>query len=831
MASVSRRPLLGLLLLVVAALVAGSVFSSPPWPGANPVFGLPANACGRMGAALAGFLLGYLGAPITASVWTCVVALAARGLFGSPRSPWVFLGWSVTVSFVLSVFVSGIGAAPYWGSGPASVSAWLASGARLGPVGAALLSGGCLTLLVFWAVPRWTPTPALDLAGNLTGGARDRLSELPASFAGLAGRARGSAADVWDRMPSVRMPSLFGPREPGLDEHDSDDEPIPASAGGRAARALASRAGDPEAGGVDSLGRRPVNRVRVSESVAEALRSKAAPDTEVLAAVSGAPRAAFGDEEWEEAEEFLDASTTLGDDEGDEDEFEMDDDGISPVLVPRPARARPPRKPKRHSRRGIYKLPGLDLLDAPRPRLGTVTEAEVFEKSRILVKTLEDFGIQGTIGEVHPGPVITQYEYAPAAGVRISQIVSRSDDIALNLRAARIRIVAPIPGKAAIGIEVPNDHAEHIDFRSVLEDLDLRDAHLPLCLGRDIRGRAQYGRLEKMPHLLVAGTTGSGKSVCLNTCLFSLLYNKTPEELRLLMIDPKMLELTVYDGIPHLLCPVVTDARTAARMLQWMVGEMERRYRKMATFGVRNIEGYHEKMKDKKIQREAEPMPYIVVVVDELADLMLTLGNEIETPIARLAQMARAVGIHLILATQRPSVDVITGVIKANFPGRIAFQVATKVDSRTIIDMNGAQDLLGKGDMLYLPPGQGKCVRLHGCFVSDQDAERLVEFLKEMPEPESIFREEMLDKEGDGADIDDDLFEDALRLVVFQKQASVSFIQRRLKVGYSRAGRLMDLLEGVGAVGPHEGSKPREVLADEAFLEEWLARENSIAGK
>lgn len=935
MATSTRRPLLGILLLLVVALVAGATLSSPPWPGASPAFGIPRDSCGRMGAALAAFLLGHLGVPLSFALWLFVSALASRFLLGLPRSPWRFLTWLLTTAFVFSVFVAGLGDGLIWGEVPESLSRWLASGARLGPVGAGLLSGAIVTLLVFWAAPRWIPLGVQDRAGVLAAGARDRMAELPAATGGLTARFGAAAATM-----AERLRSRSGDPTEGSDARAEEARGDAALGGPPASAASAARAGATEA---EERGRRatptdlpekgpgpfhgllrglrrisitrpqePVDEtpvdprraqrvVRVAPGVAEALRAKAGPDARVLAAVSGHPRTVLPDEEWPGSDGFaarlrarstrgelaeapgsrgrgpgVDVSRTRGardagvlqeeedeglsvDDDGYEEEYEEYEDGeelddggeeegdeeevedaeeeededaaeaVAPVLIPRAARPKPARKSPPRVRRGAYQLPSLDLLEPPKGPVGTVSQMEVLEKSRILVRTLEDFGIQGKVGEVHPGPVITQYEYAPAAGVRISQIVSRSDDIALNLRAARIRIVAPIPGKAAIGIEVPNHQAEHIDFRTVLEELDLSDAHLPLCLGRDIRGRAQYGRLEKMPHLLVAGTTGSGKSVCLNACLFSLLYNRTPDELRLLLIDPKMLELTVYDGIPHLLCPVVTDARMAARMLQWMVGEMERRYRKMATFGVRNIEGYHEKMKDKRVQREAEPMPYIVVIVDELADLMLTLGNEIETPIARLAQMARAVGIHLILATQRPSVDVITGVIKANFPGRIAFQVATKVDSRTIIDANGAQDLLGKGDMLYMPPGKGQSVRLHGCFVSDQDAERLVNFLKEMPEPEAIFREDMLDKEGDGADIDDELFEDALRLVVFQQQASVSFLQRRLKVGYSRAGRLMDLLEAVGAVGPHEGSKAREILADQGFLDAWLARENKIA--
>ncbi len=830
MAQPTRRPLVGVLLFVVTALLAGSALSSPPWPEYGPYLGLPYNACGQVGRAVSGFLLGGLGVPVFLGLWSLLFLAALRFVAGVPRISGAFFTWFLITAFVGSVFLSSIGGAPIWGGGAGTVSGWLKAGARLGPLGSGLLTGGILTWFLFLGASRWTPSPVQNRAGALAEGARGRMPT-------LAG-ARDGAAEAGERMRGWGQKALDGiswldPRQVlnfRRSENDERERSTPAPAidmTEEVAAALGKPTRKPKDSGNPPRRRR--SAVEFSEEKTDVL--------EAVSPVGGYAEDEYDDEDDAYAEAEADDVEYVEEDEYDseydgEDEYEDDEEQeaevepvaprgkAEPLFAPREA-GPPPARKKPRKKRGVYPLPPLELLELPEPRQGTVTREEVIQKSQLLVKTLEDFGIQGRIGEVHPGPVITQYEYAPAAGVRISQIVSRTDDLALALKASRIRIVAPIPGKAAIGIEVPNAVAEHIDLRTVLGEVDLSDAHLPLCLGRDIRGRAQYGRLEKMPHLLVAGTTGSGKSVCLNTCLFSLLYNKRPQDMRLLMIDPKMLELTVYDGIPHLLCPVVTDARMAARMLQWMVGEMERRYRKMATFGVRNIEGYHEKMKSKPAEAEAEPMPYIVVIVDELADLMLTLGNEIETPIARLAQMARAVGIHLILATQRPSVDVITGVIKANFPGRIAFQVATKVDSRTIIDGNGAENLLGKGDMLYLPPGKGSPVRLHGAFVSDADAERLVEYLKEMPEPEPIFREEMLDKETDGAEIDDELFEDALRLVVYQKQASVSFLQRRLKVGYSRAGRLMDLLEGAGAVGPHEGSKPREVLADEGFLESW----------
>jgi len=802
---IQRRPLLGVLALTIFILVAGSFLSSPPWSTAEPPFGIPRNACGEVGRRAADIFLGGLGLPVAVTLLGAMFLLSVRWLFGRPRGRGTFFLWLTATAFVSSIFLSLVTqSAGLWGRVPAAAAEAAASGSLLGPLGAGILSGAALVALMFFGVPRWTPAPVARIVEDSAGELTDRAVGIPARLGtGLAGLRDRVAELPKPQLPKLSVRRLARSRgEADLEEEDFDDEieesydeyeeqeaPDPRRA--RVAPAVAERFAEPVA--------RPARPERRGPTVP----------------IEAADDELFEDEDtWEE--DLRDPLDEVGD----------LDSAVVPTRITDPTLPTTESLKKTHKkrRRGNSVLPPLHLLEEPQPLTGVVSKTEVLEKSQILVKTLEDFNIQGSIGEVHPGPVITQYEYAPAAGVRISQIVSRSDDLALNMRAARIRIVAPIPGKAAIGIEVPNDTAAHIDFRTIMQELDLSDAALPLCLGRDIRGRAQYGRLEKMPHLLVAGTTGSGKSVCLNTCIFSLLYSRTPEELRLLMIDPKMLELTVYDGIPHLLCPVVTDARMASRMLQWMVGEMERRYRKMATLGVRNIQGYHDKVKARGGD-QGEPMPYIVVVVDELADLMLTLGNEIETPIARLAQMARAVGIHLILATQRPSVDVITGVIKANFPGRIAFQVATKVDSRTILDVNGAENLLGRGDMLYLPPGKGSPVRLHGAYVSDDDAGRLVEFLKTLPEPEPVFREEMLDKETDGNEIDDELFEDALRLVVVQQQASVSFLQRRLKVGYSRAGRLMDLLEGVRAVGPHEGSKPREVYADEKFLKDWQNEE------
>jgi S-DNA-T family DNA segregation ATPase FtsK/SpoIIIE len=407
--------------------------------------------------------------------------------------------------------------------------------------------------------------------------------------------------------------------------------------------------------------------------------------------------------------------------------------------------------------------------------------------------------------------------------VTISQISSRQDDLALALRASRIRLLAPIPGKAAVGIEIPNREPAVIRFHEIAARREFLDARqpLPIALGKDVSGRPFYTSLEAMPHLLVAGTTGSGKSVCVHSMIVSLLLRCSPERLRLLLIDPKMLELTAYDGIPHLLQPVVTDAREAARGLTWLTREMERRYRVLAGLGVRNVEAYLRKREETPPDSPLEPMPYIVVCVDELADLMLSNPAEIEIPIARLAQMARAVGIHLVLATQRPSVDVITGVIKANFPARIAFQVATRTDSRTILDMNGAESLIGRGDMLFIPPGKAHAHRVHGAFLSDVERERVAAYLCQFPPPEPIGRgPDSEEGEVVGVELEDPLYNEALRIVVLGRQGSTSLLQRRLRVGYTRAGRLMDLLEQAGIVGPPDGSRAREVLVPPDYLEQ-----------
>jgi len=466
-----------------------------------------------------------------------------------------------------------------------------------------------------------------------------------------------------------------------------------------------------------------------------------------------------------------------------------------------------------------FRLPTISLLDEPSEPETYMAKDELLEASKRIEERLSNFGVTGRVVEVHPGPVITRFDYEPGAGITVNQIASRAEDLALGLKVSRIRLLTPVPGKAAVGIEIPNAHHSIVFIKQLLSAGEFVDqkGRLVLALGKDTQGGCFYTDLSRMPHLLIAGATGSGKSVCINSIILSLLYRLSPKELNLLMIDPKKLELTAYNGTPHLVTPVVSDAREASKSLRWVVKEMEQRYHVLAGRGVRNVESYNEKAREEG----SEILPFILVIIDELADLMCMLPTEIEEPIARLAQMARAVGIHLILATQRPSVDVITGVIKANFPTRIAFQVASKVDSRTILDMNGAETLLGNGDMLYLPPGRAEPVRVHGSFVSEKDVERVVSYLRKfswMAKSSVDLSEPSLTAEGESED-DDELLQQATRVVITHKHGSVSLLQRRLKIGYSRAARLMDRLEETGVVGPADGSKPREVLVNESYLE------------
>ncbi|WP_367307479.1 FtsK/SpoIIIE family DNA translocase [Alicyclobacillus acidocaldarius] len=473
-----------------------------------------------------------------------------------------------------------------------------------------------------------------------------------------------------------------------------------------------------------------------------------------------------------------------------------------------------------------YQLPPLTLFDPPSGKHAPVATANVQENAQKLQSTLQSFNVQARVVEIHRGPTVTRYEIQPAAGVKVARVLSLQDDIALALAARDIRIEAPVPGKSVIGIEIPNDEIAVVTLREVLESPEFQNspAKLALALGRDITGAPIVGDLQKMPHLLVAGATGSGKSVCINGMIASLLVRAKPHEVKLMMIDPKMVELSIYNGIPHLLTPVVTDARLAAGALKKIVQEMENRYRLMAERGARDIDRFNEIMREEGL----EPLPYIVVIVDELADLMMVAPHDVEDAICRLAQMARAAGIHLIVATQRPSVDVITGLIKANIPSRIAFAVSSMADSRTILDMGGAEKLLGRGDMLYYPVGAAKPTRVQGAYVSEREIERLVEYVKSQQHAvytmdlSTAMEEEPEDE--DGPELDS-LFMDAVDLVVEMGQASVSLLQRRFRIGYSRAARIIDQMEQSGIVGPYEGSKPREVLITK---EQWLQAKASF---
>jgi S-DNA-T family DNA segregation ATPase FtsK/SpoIIIE len=582
---------------------------------------------------------------------------------------------------------------------------------------------------------------------------------------------------------------------------------------------------------------------------------------------------ALGDR-WKRAQEKRALSRTLAD-KGEKKDKEKKGEPTAPVIKPLPVTVPSiPPLPKKEEKKenaklkpvqeafdfiksdGDFKTPPLSLLDSPPATERRIDKEALSMNARLLEKKLKDFGIDGEVVEICPGPVITMYEFSPGPGIKVSRIAGLADDLSMALQALAIRIVAPIPGKGVVGIELPNRDREMVFLKEIFasEAFHKGKMKLPLALGKDIGGHPLVTDMARAPHLLVAGATGSGKSVAINTMILSLLYTATPKDVRLIMVDPKMLELSIYEGIPHLLLPVVTNPKKAALALKWAVEEMGRRYRLMADKGVRNIDSYNRELarEEKEVaelqanatvsveevveelgetdeaaiqeflakeeQLEHGHLPYIVVIIDELADLMMVAGREIEESIARLAQMARAAGIHLILATQRPSVDVITGLIKANFPTRISFQVSSKIDSRTILDCNGAESLLGMGDMLFLPPGTAKLIRSHGAFVSDAEVQRVVEFLKKQGKPvyeKSILEMKESDGKGGGSDEeeDDPQYDAALALVAEARQASISMIQRRLRIGYNRAARIIEKMEQEGVVGPSDGtSKPREVF-------------------
>jgi len=497
------------------------------------------------------------------------------------------------------------------------------------------------------------------------------------------------------------------------------------------------------------------------------------------------------------------------------------------IIKPKPEPVKKPQQKQfsfmEHT--GEFKLPSLDFLNDPPERDNVKIQRESLEmNARRLEKKLADFGVEGEVNEILPGPLITMYEFKPAPGVKISKVSGLSDDLALTLRAPSIRIVAPIPGKAAIGIEIPNNRRDPVFLKEVLSDdsYTASKLKLPIALGKDITGSPMVTDLTKMPHLLLAGATGTGKSVCINTIINSILFKASPDTTKLLMIDPKRIELSVYQDIPHLLHPVVTQPKDATKALKWAVEEMERRYMLLSDRGVRNIETYNRKVaKNKKADTEDtsrgidKTLPYIVILIDELADLMMVSSKEVEEAITRLAQMARAAGIHLIIATQRPSVDVLTGIIKANFPTRISFQVSSKVDSRTILDTIGAEHLLGDGDMLFLPPGVARLTRIHGAFVSEEEVKEVTNFLRRQKKPDydtTILSDLTGDEDSEEEEIEhDEKYEEAVDLVLKTGQASISMLQRKLRVGYNRAARMIEAMEIRGIVGPSDGVRPRNV--------------------
>jgi S-DNA-T family DNA segregation ATPase FtsK/SpoIIIE len=516
-----------------------------------------------------------------------------------------------------------------------------------------------------------------------------------------------------------------------------------------------------------------------------------------------------------------------------------------PAIASREARARalaapplplgeadPPSRTPAERRLGGYTLPPMSLLDAQKTER-KIDERELMEGARLLEEKCREFSVEGSVVQIHPGPVVTTFEFKPDAGVKYSKITGLADDLCLALQAESI-IIDRLPGKSTVGIQVPNHVREAISLRELLESEIYRKSasKLTLALGKTIHGEPYFADLATMPHLLIAGSTGTGKSVGLNAMLTSILYRATPDDVRLIMIDPKRLELGMYEDIPHLLSPVVVEPKLAANALRWAVHEMEERYKTLAAEGVRNIDQYNRNIRHQLEELGSNapadgeaaprPLPFIIVVIDELADLMMVAGNEVEESICRLAQMARAVGIHLILATQRPSVDVITGLIKANLPARIAFRVSSRIDSRTVLDGNGAEQLLGKGDMLLLPPASSRYIRLHGPYISEQESARLASFLRKQGKP--VYNESITSEEKGGAEAiefeKDDLYDDAARIVVQSSQASISYLQRRLRIGFSRAARLVDMMEAEGLVSAAVGGKPREVLVAKDYFDE-----------
>ncbi|MFN0057659.1 MAG: DNA translocase FtsK 4TM domain-containing protein [Planctomycetota bacterium] len=852
--------LAALLLLTLTAFFFVSIYSehrvavTVAGAGAPPL----SNACGWAGQALAGILIAYLGL-IGSYVLVCVFASWAMCAFfriGIVGWPWRIIGALLLVANVAALEFCFYGESPllpatyrtafedpfrsggYWGQliGFAMSQYFGSTGTYL-VAGLCILSGICLVADV-----RMTPLVRLMvLAGR--DAAVDVQRRVPGFWGSLRGAWRRRAAE---RRARARFKERNAPRE-SAERAEKKAEPVRASAS--ASRDIDIDA-DTDMDDIDEVASRP--------------RAKGRSRGKARGTTAGAVNEDFDRDEADDSEDVNEDVDEADDEEGAERDGEADVDETAAAAVIAPAAPRAPveRKIRLSSKpaepdggamrfeetqlrlAGVYSLPPITFLEDPPAVNHEEGRDELEEVAAKIEKTLLSFKIEARVEEIQRGPVITQYEVSIAAGIKVHKIVSLADDMAMALSARSIRVVAPIPGKSAVGIEVPNRKRELVGLKELMQSKAFADsqAQLPLVLGKDVAGEPIIADLTRMPHLLIAGSTGSGKSVCINTIIISMLMTRTPEELKLVLIDPKMVELSSFEDIPHLLTPVITDMKKAPAALEWLVRKMEQRYALLANAEVRNIQGYNQLDKKTIFERLAprigheeaekapEKLPYLVVIIDELADMMMSSSKEVESSIIRLAQKSRAVGIHVILATQRPSVDVITGLIKSNMPCRISFMVASRIDSRTILDRNGAERLLGQGDMLYMAPGSSDVIRAQSTFVSDKEIRKIVRFLQKETKPEfSKEIEGFLDGGGEPRQEmepgeDDDLYEDAVRVILETQRGSASLLQRRLGVGYTRASRLMDLMQTQGLVGPYRGSKARDVYQS---LEEWEAAQSA----
>jgi S-DNA-T family DNA segregation ATPase FtsK/SpoIIIE len=786
----------GLLLIAVSALAALALATYTP---SDPLFRLTevANGAGAVGATLAGLLRSAAGwgSAVLVGVALVVGGRLALGRGAPGARFWLGAASLLVALATLPPLLAAAGASAVDASAGGLLGVWLASGERIllslwGAllVNALLATGGALSLL---GIP-------LGTALRVAWAAAAQGATMVGAAVQAVGRVLVQAGEVGGRGVSHAAAAV-------------------------AAGAVAAGSGlrDGLARGWQSLGVRRARRARRAQ-----FAPPAPEDLEALAPEALPPLA-------EDEKPAMPAAPLRPARRGAHDE---------PHIVDHRAERRK-RDPSQeafvfseHTPQGPYQFPDISIFQRPPEVSRRYDRESLIMNSRILEKKLADFGVAGRVVTVHPGPVITMYEFEPGAGVKVNRITNLADDLALALRALSVRIIAPLPGKSVVGIEIPNPERDVVYIRDLLESENFRKSKskLTLALGKDIFGNPVEADLARMPHLLVAGATGTGKSVFLNSLLCSILFRASPSELKLLLIDPKILELSIYEGIPHLIADVVTNPKRAAAALAGIVHKMEERYRAMAALGVRNIQQFNARVDElladgqQTLRLKPRPgedqgqevplarIPYIVVVIDELADLMVVSARDVEEALQRLAQMARAAGIHLVLATQRPSVDVLTGVIKANFPSRIAFQVASKIDSRTIMDQNGAEHLLGQGDMLFLPPGTSKLQRMHGAYVSEKEVGDLVAFLRQQGAPqfdETLMRakQESEEKEERGDDADD-LYDRAVAIVAETRNASISYVQRRLKVGYNRAARMIEQMEAEGVVGPQVGTRPREVF-------------------